>query len=612
MTTKYEEDLQKAIQLSLFNYQQEPEELYTDDELQLKKAIEESLNEYSFDKIISADSVSANDHLMKKVLKKLNSFQKNIFTECIREGSGGLSLPLGSGKTLLSLVLSLYFTRETFKPVLVVVSKSLVGSWEVEIKKFFGDLLKYEIVHQNRIKDGLGMWRMKSDTNLILTTVDVLAKCYKDHFVSDRFTYQKYDPKAMGYITYYKKPDKPFLNHVLGGGIFFSREWGCLIVDEVQKYTNIETKWCQSLGSINSEHRWLLSGTMFDEPKVKRILGYHIILNAPGKPRNVPDTQKLVTSDEFKGLNETLIHRAENKAFKPPEVNEVIIKHKLNDEEEKIYVTMKKILSEVQRRARLAKLYHNEEELKKFNSYKLVMIMYLRQSLICPLIPLASIALNASNMSKKSELSKIIMSEMDKLGLKDWLDNEESIKSSRLDQVLKCVNKHDEKVIIFSCFKSFLDIGEYLIKKEIKDKPLFRMRASMSAKKRAQLIKNFEKSKNGILLLTYQLGAEGLNLQFASTILLVDFWWNASKEQQAIGRIFRYGQVSDKINVYFFTANTGIEKILFKKQQAKLQVLKELRTGKMETKIPFIKLDDVIKLIELSDNEELLKKVKFY
>jgi SNF2 family DNA or RNA helicase len=216
-------------------------------------------------------------------------------------------------------------------------------------------------------------------------------------------------------------------------------------------------------------------------------------------------------------------------------------------------------------------------------------------------------------MSKKSELSTIIMDEMNKLGLKDWLDKEESIKSSRLNETLKCIKKHkNEKVIVFSCFRSFMDIGEYLIGKEMKDRPLFRMIASMSAEKRAQLIKDFEKSKNGILLLTYQLGAEGLNLQFASTILLVDFWWNASKEQQAIGRIFRFGQVSDEINVYFFTTNTGIEKILFEKQQAKLKILDELRTGKMKTKIPFIKLDDVIKLIELSDNEELLKEIKFY
>jgi SNF2 family DNA or RNA helicase len=601
--TKYNDDLQKTLEISLLNKK--------DDDILLNDAITASLSEYSLTKLMKEDPLSSNDHLMKKVLKKLNSFQKKIFSECIAKGSGGLSLPLGSGKTLLSLVLSLYFTRHTIKPVLIIVSKSLIGSWEIEIKKFFGNLLKYELLPYK----GLGMWKIKSDTNIVLTTVDMLAKCYKDHDVADRFIKQKYDTGKNAFISHYKIPKKPFLKHTIGGGYLFSKEWGCLIVDEVQKYTNIETKWCQALGAISSKHRWALSGTMFDEPQIKRILGYHIILNVKGKPRNMPDTKTLLSGDKFKGLNETLIHRKENKAFKPPKVNEVIIKHKLSNEEEKIYITMKKILTEIQKRAHTAKLYKDEAELQKFNSYKLVMITYLRQILLCPIIPITSIALNASSMSQKSELSTIIMDEVNKLGLKDWLNKEESIKSSRLTETLKCIKKHDEKVIVFSCFKSFLDIGEYLIKKdekELKGRSLFRMTSKMNSKKRSELIKSFEKSDNGILLLTYQLGAEGLNLQFASTVLLVDFWWNASKEQQAIGRIFRYGQVADTINVYFFTANTGIEKILFKKQQAKLQMLEELKTGKMNTKIPLIKIDDIIKLIGLADNEELLKKIKFY
>ena len=58
-------------------------------------------------------------------------------------------------------------------------------------------------------------------------------------------------------------------------------------------------------------------------------------------------------------------------------MNEHIITHKLCPEEEKIYTTMKKILVEVKKQAIKAKLCDNVEDLKKFNSYKLVMIMYL-------------------------------------------------------------------------------------------------------------------------------------------------------------------------------------------------------------------------------------------
>ena len=425
-----------------------------------------------------------------------------------------------------------------------------------------------------------------------------------------KFVNQKF---ARGvYTNEYIKPTTPFLNHVLGGGFFYSIKWGSLIIDEVQKYTNIETIWCQSLGAVCSDYRWLLSGTMFDEPTVNRILGYHVILNADDKPRNAPDTQKLIyDKKKFKGLNETLISRAKNEAFIPPKVNEHIITHKLSKEEEKIYTTMRQILIEVKKKAEEAKLYDNIEDLKKFNSYKLVMIMYLRQTLICPLIPITSISINACDMKQKSELSVIILNELKKNGLNDWLENVESVKSSRIVETIKCLNKHQaEKVIVFGCFKSYLDILQHYLL-DIK-RPIFVMTAMMNMKKRQQLLKAFEMSKDGILLITYQLGAEGLNLQFASTILLIDFWWNASKTQQAIGRIFRYGQIADEINVYFFTSNTGIEKILFEKQKAKLSILNELKTGVIETKIPMVKMDDIIRLIELADNEELLKKIKYY
>ena len=60
--------------------------------------------------------------LYHKGYNKLNEFQKNIFEECLQRNSGGLSLPMGSGKTLISLVLSLHKLLETRLPILIVCS----------------------------------------------------------------------------------------------------------------------------------------------------------------------------------------------------------------------------------------------------------------------------------------------------------------------------------------------------------------------------------------------------------------------------------------------------------------------------------------------------------
>lgn len=586
----------------------------------LELAMKESLISYYkeekrnlIQEIIEKEETTIDDDIFKLGFFQLNAFQKDILYECIDKKTSGLSLPLGSGKTLISLVLGLYNTliNKASNPILIVVSKSLISNWETEIKKFFGENLKYEVVHGSILKNGMHLWKMKPDTKVVLITIDKLAKFYKSHSVDKKFIHQKYIRKDNIYINEYIEPTTPFLNHVVGGGLFYSIKWSFVIIDEVQKYTNIETLWCQCLGAICADYRWALSGTIFDEPSVKRILGYHIILNVPGKPRSLPTMTELVYHDNFAGLNETLISREKNNAFIPPKVNECIITHELSKEEEKIYTTMKKILIEIKKKAMRAKLYDNIEDLKKFNSYKLVMIGYLRQSLICPLIPITSISLNVCDMKNKSELSELVIQQLKNNGLNDWMDNVESAKSSRIVETIKCVNKHqNERVIIFCCFKSYFDILQYYLL-ELK-KTIFVMTSNMNIKKRHDLLKNFEKSSNGILLITYQLGAEGLNLQFASTVLLIDFWWNASKTQQAIGRIFRFGQIADQINVYFFTSNTGIEKMLFQKQKAKLNILNELRVGSIKTKVPKINMDDVIRMIELEDNKTLLKKIKYY
>lgn len=587
-----------------------------DQELELvleeSKMMYQTHKENMINHIFSKEDLIYDEIVFQFAFQQLNSFQKEIFYECIDCNTGGMSLPLGTGKTLISLCVSLYNTIKDKKPILIIASKSLITNWEHEIKKFFGNELKYEIFHNSLFaKKDFFMWKMKEDTKVVLITIDTLADYYNKCNVDKKFVKKIFVKELNMIINEYEEPKNPFLNHTVGGGIFYSIKWGSVIVDEVQKYTNVETLWCQSLGALCSDYRWALSGTMFDEPSVSRILGYYLIINAKDKPRNLPKLKEYINSTNFKGLNETLIIREKNNVFIPPKVNEHIITHNLSKEESIIYTTMKKILLQVKKKAEEAKLYDNIEDLKKFNSYKLVMLMYLRQSLTCSLVPITSVSLDICDFKDKSELSKIIIQELNNTGISNWLNKVDSVKSSRIVETIKCINERvSEKVIVFACFKSFLDVLEHYLL-ELK-RPIFTMTSKMSIKKRQNLLKNFENSTNGVLLITYQLGAEGLNLQFASTVLLVDFWWNAAKTQQAIGRIFRYGQTSKEINVYLFTSNTGIEKILFDKQKAKINILNELKTGTIKTKIPIIKMDDIIKLIDLEDNKKSLKNIKYY
>lgn len=464
-------------------------------------------------------------------------------------------------------------------------------------------------------------WKISDKTHLVITTPQTIALCYRDFELRSKIVYQvlDYSVQPPSRINYYHPTSKPFLNHLIGFGIVFSIRWGCVIIDEIQQYNNIETKVCQSLIAVCSNHKWLLSGTIMSEPDPKRVLGYNCILNSPNTPRCLPDTINYIRKkpiknvrndliDSFRGLSVSMVVRKENKMFKPPKVNKKIISHTLSFGEHKIYIAMKSVMLEVAKMARALK-HIDPDRARRFSTYKLAMLCYLRQSLICPFIPLASASVDMLDFKRKSALPKIMRTEIEKIGLGGWLNNVENVKSTRIQEVIKAVNRYSkERIVIFISFRTAIDVLKYYISS---NRSTLEITSTMSIKKRGQVITEFEQTSNGILLLTYHIGANGLNLQCSNTVFLVDFWWNASKSEQAIARVYRYGQKAPTVNIVYFTSNTALEKIIFEKQKDKLDIIEELMIGGVKTKIRKLKIDDIIKFITLEDNEKLLKGVYY-
>lgn len=118
---------------------------------------------------------------------------------------------------------------------------------------------------------------------------------------------------------------------------------------------------------------------------------------------------------------------------------------------------------------------------------------------------------------------------------------------------------------------------------------------------REKTLNDFKNSTNGVLLLTYNIGSEGLNLQFCQTILLTDLFWNSSKTDQAIARILRPGQIAEEIFIYYFISNTAMEKTMIKKNKDKVDILNELKNGKMVTRLKKINTAEIIKILENED-----------
>ena len=534
-------------------------------------------------------------------MNHLKPYQIKILKECLQKKNGGLSIPMGSGKTLIAILLGLELTDELKDYILIVCSKSLISTWEFEIKKFFDKDLKYQILYNN-----INSFELEEGTRIILTTTEVISGQYNANNLHTKLIIYEnttYINSHLPIITKrYINPTKPLCDDT---NILFGRTWGCLIVDEVQNYTNIDTKKCQGLISIFAKHRWVLSGTMFSEPKVERILGYYSILDIKNTPRTVPSMKNYISSYEFKGLKETTVSRKVNEMFVMPKINKIIISNKLTFEEAQLYISIKNTLNKISKKAKKSRIEGDTVGSRRFNSYLLAIITYLRQSLVCPLIPISNVAIDMVDYEKKSELSLIFNEELGKLNLGQWLNSEDSVKGSRIIKILEIIDKHpNERIIIFSAFRTTLDMVNYFIK----NRETFTISSKMNLKQRGEVQIEFEESKSGILLLTYEIGGSGLNLQCASKVLLIDFFWNGNTTKQAIARVLRYGQ-EENVDIYYFTSNTGIEKAVFEKQINKFEMICELEDGPTDKKIPVMKTEDIIKILNSEDNTRLLEDI---
>lgn len=548
----------------------------------------------------------------------LTEFQKSILDECKIKKSGELSLPMGSGKTLISLCLTQLLKSDSNLD-LIVVSKTLLPSWINEIKKFFNEELDYIILHKDYNKNLNSIKFNKDKKVLFLTTPQVLSKTYSTFGIENGLVYYEIINEGMFgqyNLKKYNLINKPLYDIPIDINnkkeyeiqeLLYGLKWNSVIIDEVQNYTNIETKQCQSIISVYSKYKWGISGTILNEPKINNIFGYFMLINDKKIPRDIPSaTEYIRRNKNFKGIKETFIYRETNEMYKSPKKNVNIIEHTISEDEYNAYICMKNIIQNINKNIKETygdKTKSTIDIRRKLNASLLAMIVYIRQVLLCPIIPYSSMLLELSSLNNDNNIvNDIIRDNIKKSELNEYFDNPCNLKSSRIKVIMDIINNHsNSKIIIFSSFRVFID----LIKTYIPN--CYTLESKYSMEKRNEILSDFEKDKkSSILLLTYQLGAEGLNLQFCNTVILCDLWWNDAVMSQAIARIDRYGQNHNELNIYYLTSNTCLETEIIKKNDTKNKQLKELMVGNMKTHKHVIKIDKILSILEKGENKENL------
>lgn len=359
--------------------------------------------------------------------------------------------------------------------------------------------------------------------------------------------------------------------------IYENLNFNTMIIDEAQNIKNNHAGITKVVKNIKAETKFALTGTPLENSILELWSIFDFIM--PGYLANLTKFQskyKIKDFDEdseilIKGLskqiNPFILRRKKSDVVKElPEklINDIYID--LKDEQKKLYVAeLNRVKEEMDKIIK-------EEGMNKARFLILQLLTKLRQICIDPSI----VYDNYTDGSNKIE---------------------------QLENIVSEYTKNNHKVLIFSSFKTALNIvKEKLNNSKIKT---YMIDGSVPAKTRIEMVDNFNENDDiKVFLIMLKSGGTGLNLASADVVIHLDLWWNPQAENQATDRAHRIGQTNTVEVIHLITKGTIEEKIL--ELQNKKRILSDkLIDGEIRDKnvISELTKEDIEKLLSYENKE---------
>ncbi|KAJ5576980.1 SNF2-related protein [Penicillium sp. DV-2018c] len=174
-----------------------------------------------------------------------------------------------------------------------------------------------------------------------------------------------------------------------------------------------------------------------------------------------------------------------------------------------------------------------------------------------------------------------------------------------LDRLVTCLLSRGHKILIFSQFKSQLDIIEDWAT-GLRSWECCRIDGAIAQSDRQAQIKAFNtKASHKLFLLSTRAGGQGINLVAADTVILFDSDWNPQQDLQAQDRAHRIGQTRPVI-IYRLATKGTVEQTLLEKADSKRRLERlVIQKGKFRSLLdPSVNSQDIDELRRvLGENE---------
>lgn len=152
----------------------------------------------------------------------------------------------------------------------------------------------------------------------------------------------------------------------------------------------------------------------------------------------------------------------------------------------------------------------------------------------------------------------------------------DSGKLASLRQLLSQVQEGEHRVLIFSQFRSMLDIIEQEM--DTMGMSHYKITGSTKADDRQAITRAFNAGSRDAVLISLKAGGVGINLTGADMVILVDLWWNPAVEDQAVARAYRMGQQKN-VEFYRLITRGTIEEKIQALQENKRQLITTVLDG---------------------------------
>jgi len=196
---------------------------------------------------------------------------------------------------------------------------------------------------------------------------------------------------------------------------------------------------------------------------------------------------------------------------------------------------------------------------------------------------------------------KMAVSYLDDILAKGELIGTDDSKFLKFQEILEDLDAQKIKQkIVFSFFKKTLDYLE--VKLQNLGYRVGKIHGDFSVEERFLVIKSFKNGEFDILL-SSEVGSEGLDMQFCNVVINYDLPWNPMRVEQRIGRIDRIGQKFDKLHIFNLCIMGSIEDRIYNRLYSKLGIF-ENSIGELEPILGDLEKQlNISELIDLSPEE---------